>query len=1036
MSETIAHEIRDELVQYLERTLQGPSDGPTEVLGTPPHQRYLFGTLYPQRATSEQRFAGELTDGNEPTESEEDPINLASQWMPSSLGISFYLAGNGSVQVEIEAGRYVDEGDKRARAWVREPLGPEIVALTPLVREKVLFGGAAKVVSRWRPFRDGNLVTVSVVNPREQAEESVDVDPISCLFQVALSVKAVDGARFEDYPRYDLLVADNEDEELQLLYRKRKAFAIGHGCSAEWDLDNDNVSRVWAALIPKSEVKPITTRIPLRHARLLHLSYLADIHLPTSELFEALRGFVAEYRLWIDGLPGEHPDIPSRLESAKARILGRLGIAATRMSDGIDALESDPQALEAFRFANLAMVMQMVHGASEHAGTRRKRGTVTAVRPDYLAGSHSWRPFQLAFLLLSARSIVQESHSDRDIVDLIWFPTGGGKTEAYLFVAAFQIFLRRLRNPVIGQGTTVITRYTLRLLTTQQFQRASALVCACEVLRRKQSNLGGPITIGLWVGQSGSPNTCRDAYDRYIALREGREEDNPFQVDACPWCGTEIVPGQPSDDDADYGIRCTNTRFEFFCPNSACEFHEKLPINVVDQALYAEPPTFLIATVDKFARLTWESAGGVFFGQGGYQPPSLVIQDELHLISGPLGTIAGLYEAAIGALMSMNGARPKIVASTATIRRADQQVKALFGREVHVFPPAGLVEDNSYFSRTDRESPGRLYVGLMAPSHSSTTAQVDCTAAILQAPIELGLQGKELDAYWTLVAYHNSLKELGKTTTLLRDDVPLRVESIALNQSVTRTLPDDSIESLTSESPNTLEILRRLTLPWDDPASLGVLACTNMLSVGIDVSRLALMMVIGQPKTCTEYIQATSRVGRASIPGLVFVLLRPTKPRDRSHYEAFKSFHQALYRFVEPTSVTPFSAPARDRALHAALVILMRHGAGLVQNDAAMRFDPNSPPEAAALTALRERVKFVDQAEEAATNLKLDLLVAEWLERKRAATAAGRPLQYQGGRQFETLLKRFGERKNGWETLDSMRNVDAECGVRVWGEKP
>jgi ATP-dependent helicase YprA (DUF1998 family) len=383
----------------------------------------------------------------------------------------------------------------------------------------------------------------------------------------------------------------------------------------------------------------------------------------------------------------------------------------------------------------------------------------------------------------------------------------------------------------------------------------------------------------------------------------------------------------------------------------------------------------------------------------------------------------------------MNGARPKIVASTATIRRADQQVRGLFGREVHVFPPAGLSEENSYFSRRDEQSPGRLYVGLMAPSHSSTTAQVDCSAAILQAPVELGLSGSGRDAYWTLVAYHNSLKELGKTATLLRDDVPLRVETMAQDQSVTRILPDDVIESLTSESANTLEILRRLSLTWDDPNSLSVLACTNMLSVGIDVSRLGLMMVVGQPKTSTEYIQATSRVGRANVPGLVFVLLRPTKPRDRSHYEAFKSFHQALYRFVEPTSVTPFSAPARDRALHAALVILMRHGAGLSQNDAAIRFDPTSPQVIAALTALRERVTSVDPAEESATNLKLDLLVEEWTNRKQVSTTANRPLHYQGGKQFETLLKHFGEKKQGWETLDSMRNVDAECGLYVWGEK-
>src|SRR5690606_20031614 len=141
------------------------------------------------------------------------------------------------------------------------------------------------------------------------------------------------------------------------------------------------------------------------------------------------------------------------------------------------------------------------------------------------------------FILMNLRSIVIPSEEDREVVDVIWFPTGGGKTEAYLGLAAFVILFRRISDPS-SRGTVVLTRYTLRLLTAQQYQRAASLICALEYLRRRNPvELGDhPFTIGLWVGSGLTPNTEADAV-RLLQrmLREGGR-DNPFVLLSCPWC--------------------------------------------------------------------------------------------------------------------------------------------------------------------------------------------------------------------------------------------------------------------------------------------------------------------------------------------------------------------------------------------------------------------------------------------------------------------------------------------------------------------
>ena len=1038
------------MVEYLQSQLVGPVAGDEEELREPPTQRYLMGTLYPQGVEAEREQEGDIQDdtgahigrGQHGEDMGDDPIALANTKMPSCLGLSFLVSGTPVLEIRIRAAVYVKDGQR----WRRRALGPltgeELtVEASQTGSALTVLDGRAALRAVFRPFGSATLITVALVNVAEQADRHKGADPGLCLFQTELSCRTTSG-RIAPYPTADRIHIDPEDEELSLLYRRLPTWAIGHGCSATWTGEGAAVDEVATTFMPSEvlpdvvyDIDPAEGGGTFTDIRSLGLLQRADER--PQETLAGLRDFVAAYRTWIGGLPALHRDVPERLIPARDRLLARLERAATRMADGVDTLE-DPVTMRAFALANRAMLMQMRHSSEDYGGHRRKRNERPFVAPDYEAtGSESWRPFQLAFVLLTLESVVNDESDDRDTVDLIWFPTGGGKTEAYLLLAAFQIFLRRLRHRDAGAGTTIITRYTLRLLTSQQFRRASALICACEMLRSRDPMALGSraITIGIWVGGDTSPNSFADAVKLKEALVDGEQPGKGFQLELCPWCGTEIVPGDREDTEG-WGVHPRNDSCHFSCPSDACPFHLRLPIEAVDAALYAEPPTLLIATVDKFARMPWVEEAGVFLGTGGDPGPSLIIQDELHLISGPLGTLVALYEAAFDLVMKRKGLHPKVVASTATIRRAERQVEGVFGRRVLLFPPAGLAAERSYFVRFDPSRPGRRYVGIMAQSHTPTTAMVHVSAAMLQGPMEIKLSDDERDRFWTLVAYHNSLRELGKTVTLARDDIPDRIKVIASTEDVQRALEPENLAELTSnipaaQIPQNLELLERRV---DDPEVIDFVACTNMLSVGVDVQRLGLMVVVGQPKSTSEYIQASSRVGRGG-PGLIVALYSSAKPRDRSHYESFRTYHSALYRQVEPTSVTPFSLPARERALHAAVVVLARHALGFGGDDAAALVDPHDAPVKRLLEELIERVRISDPDETDATVTHLERILGEWdVFRSEAARRSG-GLRYAGaGKSHVALLRRFGAPGDGWETLDSMRNVDLATPVKIRGQ--
>lgn len=782
-----------------------------------------------------------------------------------------------------------------------------------------------------------------------------------------------------------------------LHYRDLREWAVGRNVAAGWDSSDGvhgTVTRVWTDPLPSAEVERVAPNedASLKDEVAFGMEDLARLaEGDGTELEKALRGLPQLYGLWIDGEQGKLAGLPARRREAAESLIAEMETARARLANGIDILARDARARTAFQFMNLAV-----------ATAARRRNARTASDPAALP-QPEWRPFQLAFVILNLAGLIERTHVDRELADLLFFPTGGGKTEAYLGLAAFVIAHRRLSGSgVLGAGVAVIMRYTLRLLTLDQLARAAGVVCALELMRVDPKNVGSngrrllgdwPIEIGLWVGSDASPNRLggrgksdeTTAVGRVRRYRNGRDKRAPAPLKACPWCGTGFTPSSftcmPNEQ--------APTNLEIRCANPDCDFsrNRPLPILTVDEPIYRRLPAFLIATVDKFAALPWEGETGSFFGHvdrfrdsvGFYgaaepgegqpfgngltlDPPDLIIQDELHLIAGPLGTVAGLYEAAIDQLASrrIDGrrVRPKIVASTATVRRASEQIEALFDRgRTAVFPPAGIDRTDSFFARTvpAAQSPARLYLGIAAQGRGpklvflrSLTTLVAAAQAVYEANSPNGAGINPADPYMTALCYFNALRELGGARRIVEDEVRDRAGRYGTQRRRVDP-PDNPFADRKVKEPLELtsrvstdqvaEAKRRLeALFGGNQDTVDIALATNMISVGLDITRLGLMVVQGQPKTAAEYIQATSRVGRdQSRPGLVLAVLNLHKPRDRMHFEQFGHFHRTFYRAVEATSVTPWAARALDRALAAIVVAAARHVDGALTPDAAVK---------------------------------------------------------------------------------------------------
>ena len=1094
---------------------------------------------------------------------EEGELDLSSAYIkrPTTMGLSLlaYLPPGSTVTLTARGGRYEPvqvwiEGKPR-KWWLRKPVElharfsaeavlaasgkvqPESVTkhdTGKLQLELELYSRPGSVYMARAPRGAGGLrEDIAVADDRVRLLTACVVNRASdragdeyTLFQAELEVsvesagsaEAENGsdirpaeagrtARILPFPFMPASEMDEEEESLALLYRRFPLYAVGHGCSVDWDassahdMHNHNhdpiVRVVRTQSLPVYEVPGITSDALRPDGTVLEvpMAALADL-LPDDDGFTSLEEVVGLYENWIGERRAEIPGLPEQLQAVAQRHMQICEQAVRRMRAGLDYLRTDRLALRAFRLANHAMLLQQIcskrplRNTKFNPDTGRYEFSAQYEEPDPLhpaPGSGKWRAFQIAFALMTIRSVGEENDPDRDHVELIWFPTGGGKTEAYLLLAAFAIFLRRLRNPS-DAGVHVLMRYTLRLLTAQQFQRASVLLCAMEILRRTvaSGDLGRtPLSIGIWLGSATTPNTGKDAQSALKKLQEGGHGmQNPLLVTRCPWCGARMGPLDPPDSPQSAaggngrtgrgrsrasdrspqsalarvaGYYQSGSTVVFRCPDSQCPFSRdhSLPVYVIDEDIYRERPALVIGTVDKFAMLAWKPDARALFGiapDGNRtgSPPGLILQDELHLISGPLGSMVGLYESLIEELCTdrrkQPPGRPKIICSTATTRHYVEQVRALYARrQVSLFPPPGLDAGDSFFARYAREpdgtpSPGRLYVGVFAPALGSLQeAQVRVLSVLLQAPCDLPPERR--DPWWTPVVFHNSLRELGGTRTLLQALIP--VYTLVLLNRMGKSKDDArrlwSILELTGriqaeEVPRAitqLEITYRDAVAPDErsqqPMPVDICLTSNIMEAGVDIDRLSLMVVVGQPISTTRYIQITGRVGRRwkERPGLVVTVYNPSRARDRSHYEMFRTYHERLYAQVEPSSVTPFSPPALERALHAVLAAYVRQAGGKEQADSPYPFPHSLIDYFGKL--LKERVRSVDPGELPVLDAVMERRVEEWRSWEKRLWKATQQDVDQGLLVEADSHLAAEQEIMWWPTPTSLRSVDAEC---------
>lgn len=1052
----------------------------------------------PPSFESDPRSAGSETD------SDDFDLSDANRRKPSAMAISFKVRvpEGGELQLSVTGAYYdpiqlVAPDTPKLNWWVRRPFTLEAVVTsdtlsrsgrraavetTPTIEESKLPPRIKPTVSVFsRPVSQESeqslrLVTLAVVN------DLTGPGPRNAFFQLGFTATAAKGLRIEPYPEVAQSDSDDEEDSIALLYRDQRTFAIGHGCAATWDYvptaedGTPSVGSVSADTLPTYEVTSLTPDVYETHLDGTRTS----VNVSMEELAQnsgrgraQIEKVLALYGQWIDNRAVSIPDLPQRHHAAAERHINLCREALERMREGWELVQNNRVASRAFQLMNRAMLYQQIRSrlpvrdlVKDNQGIFRPEGPHPKIEPGPQDGR--WRAFQIAFILASLPELVDPSHRRRSLVDLIFFPTGGGKTEAYLGASAVSLLSRRLRNPD-DAGTDTLMRYTLRLLTAQQFLRASSLICVLEDMRANaDEELGNaPFGIGVWLGGDSTPNTRKSAQSNIKELRKDYYASNKFLLLKCPWCGTRMGPVRRTSKGQDTpGYVLSAGRFSFRCVDEVCRYggRKSLPVHVVDEDIYESRPSIVIGTVDKFATLAWKPAARSLFGLdevGGqrFSPPGLIIQDELHLISGPLGSMVGLYEPVIDDLttgqLDERSVPAKVIASTATVRRFEEQIKGLFGRtEVALFPPHGLEDGHSFFAEPDclengERAPGRRYLGVMSPSLGSTqTVQVRVAAATLQANPQIP-DPADRDGYRTNLNFFNSLRELGNTLSLLDSDIPDYLVGLQRRDGVTPRYPKHRME-LTSrrrsdEIPKAIEELERV-LPHprcvdgvqcvpkgpcpENVKCIDVCLASNIIEVGIDIDRLGLMTIVGQPKTTSQYIQVSGRVGRkSSVPGLVITIYGAAKPRDRSHYERFRTYHQQLYAQVEPTSVTPFAEPVLKRAMHAAAISHMRQR----QPD----LEPSPFPKVAfdeAVALLRKRVALVDQEELGIFDHWAEERSRQWQKGERTAWAAS---EYFQGDPKQGLMRPAGDlpdpdNKNiTWDTPMSMRNVDSECRLEV-----
>jgi len=1129
--------IRQELLEIVLKDLRGPANGLDEIITEQTvRDRYILGLLAPKGQTplpleEDEDLAFDGTDGED---GKSEPVNVQGRTMlPSSFGMTFTVIPEAKdIVVSVRWGHY----DRIPST----ELGLDLDPPKPVWKRKQVESTSEPItikegrIVRWIPnedfpdvFVDGRIrrvadqwiITLFLVNGQQEPRQLKDV---AWIFQPEMVVEAPNGEPIFIRRMTVRTNANHEELAMQMVYRKQVEFAVGHGVATHVELlegSFDRAVRIKTDTAPTYElpktIAPKPDDVPGLKGFELDMKALSEI--PDGKFSASLSPLVAAYRIWLDSIQvrtrSPESDLQPYSNQAKT-VVETCQKVLTRLENAIALLDTNPQAAEAFRFANHTMWQQRIHSLFTLSVRQKKNETLETI--DALQ-NRTWYLFQLAFILINLPGMVDPTHLERSdpttaIADVLWFPTGGGKTEAYLGLTAFALAIRRLQGKMGeydgGAGVTVLMRYTLRLLTLQQFQRATALICACELTRKSDVNKWGnePFRIGLWIGQRSTPNWTDESDQIVREYRRGGSfrsssvggRGTPHQLTNCPWCGETLIPGRDIQVET---YKAGAGRTLVYCPSSSCEFNQRnakgegLPMVVVDEEVYRRLPSLLIATVDKFAQMPWKGEVQMLFGKvnaycprhgfrspdiddtdshpkhkqsglpavkseerGPLRPPDLIIQDELHLINGPLGTLVGLYETAVDGLSTWEyqgkPVRPKIIASSATIRRATEQVHALYLRKANIFPPAGLDVEDNFFSRQiapTNESPGRLYFGICAPGVQAKVVMIRVYSSFLSAAQFLYKKYGELaDPYMTLVGYFNAMRELGGLRRLVDDAISTRLRQMQKRNMENRFFHTNSIKELTSRvgATDIPETLDRLNSVFDPHAEkerqekskakekvnyseipIDVLLATNMISVGVDVPRLGLMVVAGQPKYTAEYIQATSRIGRY-FPGLVCTVYNWVRPRDLSHFERFEHYHSTLYQQVEPLSVTPFSARAMDRGLSALLVSYVRLlGDKFNGNKDAGSLKAGHEFLTRAMNDISKRASAItsDPELEEGVRENINERIVNWLANATKVSQGGGVLGYKTRDDGRTtgLLIPPGKEKDIFTCLTSLRDVES-----------
>lgn len=1107
--------MRDDLATKVKSLILGPFDGKEEKISFRPLNLYTTGILYPQiinlelQSLEKDRTDNEIYSQEGEDESEnnkedkasknstnfqkddddwdaDDELKLATNFSPSSMGLSFIVEDGKEFNLSYSFGRYIKKEEKDNRfSWNRNHFTDDLSCKmedgklkidNQPVNERWIFNEPNYKVKLYIFVRNAStkytskkLITISLINELKENSGNQKNDAL-CVFQPSLKVISDKPSFhfFEDNTDYSLLANDSETLNTALLFRNYKVYAMGHGVSVDWKEQENLASEITTEVLPEQFVNGVKFEVPgdtsiLEMKRLAGPEYYPK--LSEQELKNSLLNFVKEYKYWIKQKNDELAllDLNENLKKQGQTNLEKCELLYNRLTSGINLIFSNEKIRKAFYDANKAMFMQRVM-ASFAKWRKEKKSVIPGTDkyedwhlPDFsklpsegrgeneneFAVFAKWRPFQLAFILSQINGIVNPESEDRNTTDLIWFPTGGGKTEAYLGLIAFTLFYRRLRedNPDYGAGVSVMMRYTLRMLNLDQFQRANILISACEIIRSKNSKYYGNIRFssGIWVGRSLTPNNYKDKQndvdygynsnlEAYINNVETGNSSkvlySPFLFN-CPCCGNRLIKEKTKENrligewgyfrpfksgdgrypSGDYLVSCTNKNCHYYSEKTNVKLTDVIercfPFYTVDEEIYRQRPSLLFGTVDKYAQIAWKRESARLFNldidnnnQLLNPGPELIIQDELHLIGSSLGTIYGLFEYAIDKLCSLNGIKSKIVGATATVKNAKEQCERLYNRKYFIqFPPPGIDGDDSFFmKKNDNDSKPRKYIGFMSSGFTSSTAIIRLSSILMEAPNVFEVPNKTLDKYYTLLVYFNSLKELGKFRTFIDDDISanrrflasqvlhkihqnysgrdIELSSAMSADEITNALENLKKQKLQNEliSDNIITELQRKgirsILDWQETTNkketmspalfnkiglnysedyitnktviknlltnyysqekngvIKVATATNMIATGVDISRLNLMLVNGHPKSSSEYIQASSRVGREDA-GLIFSFYSATKNRDRSHYENYKSFHQAFYKFVEPASVTPHSQPAMEKIIPTIIIAL------------------------------------------------------------------------------------------------------------------